>query len=500
MREFLEKEGHKLKSNLPREGVINYFSEHYSSTSREHTKVVSGFPTIGKPAASGTFSLPPIPPPTTSYSLPPLAAIPTVPPSVAAVSVPPSSSGTSAFQTFPLPAATPSFPPIPIPTISESLSHETEIPKHIEFFHASPEEISKIRYDSGSLILLESLGKTYGTDHIEIPLKLSGISNDLSEELYRWKLFQILKEKFLEKYEDPKIKEEIEKCLRRWLLMMTVFINCERPNMAPIFTILPIEHSIHQTLLNELKAKIPPENASSLVESAIGKIREHCSSIHPPIIYQLKKNGNEIEYGPFKINLNPYWEKFWSINAERNLFILRSMIRHCTISSEPHCTITPRMADALYREGVRIEAFATPMKSKFLGKTDAKVCTLFLDADHFLQTSGDFFHLDYLHTSGDIFANLPPGKELLSKMMERIEKILEETKRVVYFIFPSMPDEVTKIRSSRFLKSEVKLEPTKYELEIDGKIELSPFECIFFILSSDPKEIKDNIIEAMKPI
>lgn len=87
--------------------------------------------------------------------------------------------------------------------------------------------------------------------------------------------------------------------------------------------------------------------------------------------------------------------------------------------------VPQRHADRLYEWGVRGEAFASPLNSRFVGKPDAVFCSLFPDVDGVFGSVGNFFAQDLGARALSWLVNPPFVESVLRAAAEKVIAALD---------------------------------------------------------------------------
>lgn len=91
---------------------------------------------------------------------------------------------------------------------------------------------------------------------------------------------------------------------------------------------------------------------------------------------------------------------------------------------------------------VRYEGFASPVNSRFIEYANTHFCSLFPETDGVFGSLGNFFNVDMREHSGGWSVNPPFLNDLMKKVADRIEQVLDDGSACYFFCtFPSWTDD-----------------------------------------------------------
>lgn len=287
---------------------------------------------------------------------------------------------------------------------------------------------------------------------------------------------------------------ELENIMERWAQsMMNTYGTYTVTDEKTSFNTKAMSEMIEKSLFNNMAQAsrffmsycIEPLNKS--LNSQFKIVRGKCTIA-----------SNYIAFKEFKMDLNPeIISTLTSLSTQNN--ILRMVMRYGSILPKGQNWSVPRSQyDYLYKRGIRYEAFASPLNSKFMGKKDAKFCSIFLDTDKPFGSIGDFFSInmnDPLNNNTDRLIgwviNPPFIDELLTKSAIKVVESAAVSELFAFYIMPNWTDSkaYSTLSECKHMVYSKTLERNTYYYEHNGKKITASFKSVVFIIYSGTDQI-----------
>jgi len=174
-------------------------------------------------------------------------------------------------------------------------------------------------------------------------------------------------------------------------------------------------------------------------------------------------------------------------------YVIPMVLQYMSIRfGSQHWSIPQIEYDWLYNNyNVRYEAFASPLNSRLIGKTNAKFCSLFYKYDKPFGSMGDFFNVNMLIKKKCNWVCNPPFiEQILEKAAKKCLMTIKHAKQqkfeiMIFFIMPNWTDSNAYqiLNNYKDVKYKQKLSKRTYWYESTINI-IAQFDSVVFILDS----------------
>jgi hypothetical protein len=300
---------------------------------------------------------------------------------------------------------------------------------------------------------------------------------------------------------------EARNIVERWLLSIA---NADIPSYSwtTVYRIPPIAHPINVKLADELFAKhytTTPAAARSLTQSILSMVDAVIAA--PPARddrWSASCCTSALAYREFSTPVDVRLARLIEIGGCNAA--VRVAMRYAAVGGTGQQWGLPQYHhDYLYEmHGVRGEAFASPLNSRYLGKPNAHFCSLFVDTDACYGSLGSFFAQDMHALRGNWTVNPPYVESLMARAAAKVcDSMTYDHPQTVFAIMPHWTDTASYelYHRSPFLVSEMLMLPHQYYYESPSGARIDTnVPSIYFALSSEAAEVRATLPAALRHV
>lgn len=310
------------------------------------------------------------------------------------------------------------------------------------------------------------------------------LAKELALEYARYKASQNIEHYILNDLKD-RDRYEVKNILERWLLNLYNNSNINR-----------LESTIEsdEKFISEFKEKhIPKDPEASLIQ-----IKNFINDINKSLLYvDVNISNNMLIYDKASFLITP--RVSYLIDISNPVTVMKMLLRYESLFMGGNQWGIPfGVADILYEIGFRVEGFASPLNSRFIGKKNCYFNSLFFDTDSPFGSLGNFFTANFDRIEGFFMINPPylPSFFESEYLINRINALLGKGK-VIHFLMAAWKDSriYQNLSNSKYLTDTINLKKNEHFYQTANREKIkAAFDSTVFILG---KKFPDHIINEM---